>query len=92
MTFGFHSESFIFCHPEPFASYHSDPEPFPFCHPERSEGSYDAQGKLREGEESNSGKNPSRGSGRRLEIFRRPDVSGLLRMTLLDILTMAALV
>ena len=30
-----------------------------------------------------SAKNPSHSSGRRLEILRRPDVSALLRMTLL---------
>jgi len=36
----------------PLASCHSNPEPFAFCHPERSEGSCNAQGKLREGEES----------------------------------------
>jgi hypothetical protein len=32
----------------------------------------------------NSAKNPSHSSERRLKILRRPDVSGLLRMTLLN--------
>ena len=41
---------------------------------------------------TDSAKNPSHSSERRLEILRRPDVSGLLRMTLLDILVIAALV
>jgi len=34
----------------------------------------------------NSAKNPSQSSGRRLEIIRRPNSFGLLRMTLLDAL------
>jgi hypothetical protein len=32
----------------------------------------------------NSAKNPSHSSGRRLEILRRPNSFGFLRMTLLD--------
>lgn len=54
-----HSTPLTSAHSESFTPCHSDPEPFAFCHPERREGSCDAQGKLREGEESK----PAQGEG-----------------------------
>jgi ribonuclease HII len=50
----FHTEPFPFCHSDPSSFCHSDPDPFVSCHPEQSEGSRSTQGRLREGEESDS--------------------------------------
>jgi hypothetical protein len=79
-----HSEPFATCHSEPFPSCHSDPEPFVSCHPEQSEGSRNTQGRLSEGEESNSAQDKLREES--LRFFVAPISSGLLRMTLLNAL------
>ena len=71
-----HSEPFTICHPEPFTICHPEPftichpEPFTICHPERSEGSENAQGKLREESQCVQGKLREESQGTRINIAK----------------------
>ena len=61
-----------------FAAFLCRPEPFASCHPERSEGSCDAQGKLREGEECSPAQGKLREGSRDSSVARLPqnDIRG----------------